>query len=929
MTKRVCFWVIAFVVVIFASSCRHSTDGDDNKPVPAPAPVVKKLDKIVVAGDGVTEIAVEKGTDITTNPISTKGIKINALYNTGEILVTRENDFTTDGWSVDFSQINTADETDKTNNRGYTQPIVFTYTYEGVTATAEVLVRIVDSNNFESIEVVDSSRVKDHDIGETFDPFGLVVRVVLDSAANDYVDVIDFSDDTKWTFESAPGTGTVDTSAANDALQVTVTYKTSSKSDSKDFTIVVYDGDDVNSIEITQFPNKTEYDYGSTDLDLTGLNVKLILKKDNREVLVNDWSGVNQSGSKWTYTGFDGNQDATPQEITLTYTTRGGKTYEVKFTVTVIGNKFKGLTLVSGPTDVQYIIGEKFNPSGLKVTVNHLNSTYDFDFEPTNVSEFTGRWELAGWNAGNEAESLPLTVRYKNDDGSVIYGEVTFNVSIYTITNISITEPTGNDVIYFDGEPIQYVKDIYLATAGLNIDMQAGSKSKTENYPITSTMFTVNMSVTGDVNAAGDEFEYKTGNATVTCSVSWGPTLTRDPSFGLTIVKPYQFHETIEKFTGALNATGVDGDEIDYNSGTITTLSGINDTLQFVTFGDYPQTIAKIGTATEGSLYIFESEKRKKVVGGLVMYPDINGDYYVKVESAKKGDASGDNSQYEFSDGTLYTSWENKECWFKVEPIVWRVLDTNYKNAGALLWSVKSIDRIPYFADDITPDGGNGSGLVGGGKSSRTINGVSVDWKNYQYSTVRAFLRGEYESGDSQRTDVQYFTGTTPAKKFQDLDDTKRGFLQSAFTDVAQSKLVAAEIETGLYDKIFILSEDELLTPDADYYFKSRAYYSHSGIDLIGNTKQGNGQVQRRKQLTDYTMAKEAKRWSKSRKVGSESVTVSYPGGEIWTRTATGSGVQAITGWGSVLGTDTGTARGAHKAKSVVPAICVDPSALP
>ena len=37
---------------------------------------------------------------------------------------------------------------------------------------------------------------------------------------------------------------------------------------------------------------------------------------------------------------------------------------------------------------------------------------------------------------------------------------------------------------------------------------------------------------------------------------------------------------------------------------------------------------------------------------------------------------------------------------------------------------------------------------------------------------------------------------------------------------------------------------------------------------------------------------------------------------------------RCMAGWGALFGADTGTGRGAHKAKSVVPAICVDASVI-
>ena len=450
--------------------------------------------------------------------------------------------------------------------------------------------------------------------------------------------------------------------------------------------------------------------------------------------------------------------------------------------------------------------------------------------------------------------------------------------------------------------------------------MSAGSKKSTDTYPVTSDIFKkISLTATGDVDSAGTKFEIQPGSsgiANVKCRIELTDTLWFEPGFGVTEIKPYQFHSDIEKFTGTLISVEVLNDQLD-KSGTVA--NATVDQLKFVTFGDYPQTVARVdGNGT----YVYEIDSRKKTVGGMDMYLGEDGGYYVKVDSAKRGAAAGDNSQYKFSDGTTASAFVGKECWFKVEPIVWRVLSTNHKGA-ALLWSVKALDRIPYFADSYSPDVGNGAGLIGGGKSIRTIGDKEIKWGNYKYSTLRAFLRGEYETGDEQSLESykQIYTGGSGGnpevllEKFY-KDGEKRGFLQRAFDSSSQSLLVEIELDdVGTKDCIFVLGHDELGIKEPEFYFKT------SELDV-------DSQTQRRKQLTDYTMAREGRRWSHT----NGGITVDYPGGEIWTRTAPSSeiSVYSITGFGHVFksSSTTGIGRGAYKAMSVVPAICVDASAI-
>ena len=173
----------------------------------------------------------------------------------------------------------------------------------------------------------------------------------------------------------------------------------------------------------------------------------------------------------------------------------------------------------------------------------------------------------------------------------------------------------------------------------------------------------------------------------------------------------------------------------------------------------------------------------------------------------KVGDNSvekGGLTYYVGSDGNYYVKHSGKE--YKVEPIKWEVLEVAN---GTLLLLTKDmlVGGIPYYKD----------------RGDRTIGGKTVKPNNYKYSTIRAWLNGKYESGDTQGTAY-----------------TDKGFLQTAFSDVAQGKIQSTAVEAGVNDKVFLL-------------------------DLTQVTSYFSGDSARIRPLKDY---------------GSKTIgTVSYPGG--------------------------------------------------
>ena len=240
----------------------------------------------------------------------------------------------------------------------------------------------------------------------------------------------------------------------------------------------------------------------------------------------------------------------------------------------------------------------------------------------------------------------------------------------------------------------------------------------------------------------------------------------------------------------------------------------------YVEFGDWPQTILK------GDVNVYEDKSKQMEMFTYYLGSDDN--YYVK----------------------------HSDKYYKVEPIVWRVLNKDYASTGnALLLAEKILTGgIPYYVD----------------LNKRTITGAGtkegepdiVYPNNWQYSTIRAWLNGldVVKSDDPLENDKTY---------------TNNGFLQTAFTADAQSLIAATTVDnsaastiplgitdkdyewfwnsgenpyasdTPTKDKIFLLSEQE--ATNSDYGFDE---YDRWVGDDYGTTT-----ITRIRDTTDYAEA--------------------------------------------------------------------------
>jgi len=264
----------------------------------------------------------------------------------------------------------------------------------------------------------------------------------------------------------------------------------------------------------------------------------------------------------------------------------------------------------------------------------------------------------------------------------------------------------------------------------------------------------------------------------------------------------------------------------------------------YVEFGDWPQTILK------GDVTVYED--KSKEMGMFTYYLGSDGNHYVKITAKPYEDTY---TSYTYSDGNLVE--KDKEVYFKVEPIEWRVLTEDYKapdgkSTGNALLLAESIltGGIPYYVDNY----------------QRAIGGQFVYANNWQYSTIRAWLNGldVVKSNDVQENDKTY---------------AGKGFLQTAFTADAQSLIAATTVDNSAAstnpasnseewnsgeneyacgkttDWVFLLSEKEATTgahlkkkgiTDEDYGFDEYSKYVGDGTTLTST---------RSRVTTDYAKA--------------------------------------------------------------------------
>ena len=203
----------------------------------------------------------------------------------------------------------------------------------------------------------------------------------------------------------------------------------------------------------------------------------------------------------------------------------------------------------------------------------------------------------------------------------------------------------------------------------------------------------------------------------------------------------------------------------------------------YIDFGRYPQTVVsdeklikaldKI-TKTNSFGYIeYNGEEYKKLL--------LNKDYYSRFQNGERP-----------KKGNVY--------YFKVEPIKWRVLES--EKGGYKLLSEYLLDSKQYHVS----------------WSDRVVYGKTIHANNYNYSTIRAWLNG--------------YNGTS----YEVEDFTNKGFIDIAFTEEEKARIATTLVDNGpqstgepgnqytcisTNDKVYLLSYEDVLNPSYGFNSKS------------------------------------------------------------------------------------------------------------
>lgn len=244
----------------------------------------------------------------------------------------------------------------------------------------------------------------------------------------------------------------------------------------------------------------------------------------------------------------------------------------------------------------------------------------------------------------------------------------------------------------------------------------------------------------------------------------------------------------------------------------------VGKTGKYVLFGDWPQTIKAENVTVNESKYV--------VVGAHTYYKGSDGCWYIKIMENKASGYEGPKG-FRYSDDTrVQTKYKKSYRYFKVEPIKWRILTSNYNGTGKkLLLAEAALTCEPF--NDTWGDYAMFEG-VDGKQYYFTLDvtlrkrkdGSYIQHNNYEHSRIRAFLNGiAYLQGDENA----YVKGTPPVTRTND-EFVGRGFLQTAFSPEAQSKIAVTTVENSNRKNTGLAVVQELTALDAKIY-EGTIYY--------------------------------------------------------------------------------------------------------
>ena len=269
---------------------------------------------------------------------------------------------------------------------------------------------------------------------------------------------------------------------------------------------------------------------------------------------------------------------------------------------------------------------------------------------------------------------------------------------------------------------------------------------------------------------------------------------------------------------------------------------------RYIYFGVFPKTVLPVNSTVTVDETISVKMKAN------TYYRGSDGEYYAKVME----NALGTDKQYKYSDGTQAKRSDAESYrYFKVEPIKWKVITDCY-TGKCLLFAEDILTSMQYCSHSAHQS------------NMGFRNGDEIDQcllNNYKYSEIRAYLNG---------LDFYYLQDFSTVKK---SDYVNNGFLQTAFTDIAQSLIVTTTVDNsgesttdvaGTYPKadgsycdpdynIYERDYTCLDTTDKIFLLSIKEISSYGFMSDVKKTDEGRIRL-----ATDYAMANHLSYWHDS-----------------------------------------------------------------
>ena len=337
---------------------------------------------IAVTGD------LEKKQYFVGEELSTNGITVTATYNNGSSAVV-------EGWTVVGF-----------NSETPAEALELTVSYVNENGTAliaeqkfNVEIRAIVAT---SITISGELSKKEYFVGDTLDSSGITITATYNNGTNAVVEgwtVVGFNSETP-----------------AEALELTVNYV-----NENDITLtaeqkllVKINPVLVTGIQIAEYPVKRSYFVGD-ELDVTDL-----------KVTANYNNGTSGEVNGWIVEGFD---SVNPHETLELHVSYQGFTAEETFTVTVVPVYAVEIVASGELSKTHYYVGDELDSNGITVTATYNNGT----------SSVVNGWELTGFDSDNPADNLTIKVKYTSENGSDLYANQTYLISIEPVVAASIT----------------------------------------------------------------------------------------------------------------------------------------------------------------------------------------------------------------------------------------------------------------------------------------------------------------------------------------------------------------------------------------------------------------------------------------------------------------------------------------------------------